>query len=146
MLTMTGDKSFLINPLAMHEVYAEGNMETIVKTMPIDISRTPSIMENVFIGEDCSPEEIQIYTDLFKEFCNNFFWSYEEMLGIYLRIIEHEITTYPDAKLVQQNLLPVNPRKEAAIKTKVEKLLKVGFIYPVQLTKWVSNTIPINKK
>jgi hypothetical protein len=129
-LTMTGDRSCPINPLATHTVYAEGNMETITKMIPIDISRTPGIMENVFIGADCSPEEIQIYTDLFKEFCDVFSWSYEEMPGIDPRIIEHEITTYPDAKPVQQKLHPVNPQKAAAIKAEVEKLLKAWFHLP----------------
>jgi hypothetical protein len=65
-LTMTGDRSCPINPLATHAVYAEGNMETIIETIPIDISRTLGIMENVFVGADNSPEEIHIYTDLFK--------------------------------------------------------------------------------
>jgi hypothetical protein len=146
MLTMTGDRSCPINPLATHTVYAEGNMETITEMIPIDISRTPGIMENVFVGADCSPEEIQIYTDLFKEFHDIFSWSYEEMPGIDPRIIEHEITTYPDAKPVRQKLHPVNPQKAATIKAEVEKLLKVGFIYPIQLTQWVSNPVPVNKK
>ena len=64
---MTGDRSCHINPLATHEVYAEGNMATITETLPINISRNPGIMENVFVRADCSPGEIQIYTDLFKE-------------------------------------------------------------------------------
>jgi hypothetical protein len=34
----------------------------------------------------------------------------------------------------------------AAIKAEVEKLLKAGFIYPVQLTEWVSNLVLVNKK
>jgi hypothetical protein len=33
-----------------------------------------------------------------------------------------------------------------AIKLEVEKLLKVGFIYLVALTEWVSNPVPIDKK
>jgi hypothetical protein len=57
-LTMTGDRSCPINPLAMHTVYAEGNMETITEMIPIDISRTPGIMENVFVRADYSLEEI----------------------------------------------------------------------------------------
>ena len=65
-MTMIGDRSCPINPLATHEVYAEGNMETIAETIPINISRTPGIVENVFVRADCSPEEIQIYIDLFK--------------------------------------------------------------------------------
>jgi hypothetical protein len=53
--------------LDMHGIYAEGNMVNISPTVAIDISRTPGKIENVYIGADCSPEEIQIYTDLFKE-------------------------------------------------------------------------------
>jgi hypothetical protein len=99
-LTMTRDRSCPINTLATHTLYAEGNMETIAETIPIDIYRTPGVVENVFIGVDFSPEEIQIYTNLFKEFCEVFSWSYEEMLGIDPRIVKHVITTYPDAKMV----------------------------------------------
>ena len=40
----------------------------------------------------------------------------------------------------------MNPRKAPAIKTEIEKLLKVGFIYPIPLTEWVSNPIPVDKK
>jgi hypothetical protein len=87
---MNGDKDCPINPLATYVVYAEGNMEKIVEMIPIDISRTPGIMENIFSKADCSPEEIQLYTDLFKEFCDVLVWSYEEMLGIDPRIVEHE--------------------------------------------------------
>ena len=68
MLTMTGDRSCLVNPLDTHIVYTKGNMETINEMIPIDISRTPGIMDNVFVRADCSPEEIHIYTNLFKEF------------------------------------------------------------------------------
>jgi hypothetical protein len=67
------------------------------------------------------------------------------MLGIDPRIVEHEITTYPDVKHILQNLHPFNPRKVVMIKADVEKLIKVGFIYPVQFTEWVSNPIPFKK-
>jgi hypothetical protein len=68
------------------------------------------------------------------------------MPGIDPAIIVHEINTYPGAKPVRQHLRPVHPRNAAAIKLEVEKLLKAGFIYPVALTEWVSNPIPIDKK
>ena len=58
-------------------------------------------MENFFVRADCSPKEIQIYTDLFKEFRDVFAWYYEEMPGIDPKIVEHEITTYPYAKPVR---------------------------------------------
>lgn len=40
----------------------------------------------------------------------------------------------------------MHSRKAATIKAEVEKFLKEGFIYPVPLTDWVSNIVPINKK
>jgi hypothetical protein len=74
-----------------HGIYAEGNMVSIAEMIPIDISRTPGIVENVFIRADCSSEEIQMYTELFKEFHDVFSWSYEEMPGIDPRIVEQRL-------------------------------------------------------
>jgi hypothetical protein len=63
---MPGDQPCPINLLATQEIYAEGNMAIIAETIPINISQNPGVMENVFVRENCSPEEIQTYTDLFK--------------------------------------------------------------------------------
>jgi hypothetical protein len=92
-----------------HDVLSEGNLGNIYATIPIDISVKLGIVENIHIGASCSPDEIQTYTTLFKEFCDIFAWSYEEIPGIDLNIIIHEIKTYPEAKLVQQKLHPVHP-------------------------------------
>jgi hypothetical protein len=69
---MIGDKACPINTLAMHIVYTKGNMETIDQTIPIDISKTPGIVDNIFVRADCSPKEIRIYKNLFKELCDMF--------------------------------------------------------------------------
>ena len=53
---------------------------------------------------------------------------------------------YLDVKLVHQRLHPILPKKAAAIKAEVEKLLRAGFIYHVPLTDWVSNIVPVMKK
>ena len=83
-------------------------MTNISATIPINISVNPDVVENIYRGANCSSEEISIYTALFKEFRDVFAWSYEEMPGIDPSIVEHEIQTYPDAKLVRQKLRPVN--------------------------------------
>ena len=57
-ITMTSDQPCPINLLATQEIYDEGNMATITETIPINISCNPGIMENVFVGADCSPKEI----------------------------------------------------------------------------------------
>ena len=48
--------------------------------------------------------------------------------------------------LFGRNFDGVKPRKASANKAEVQKILKAGFIYPVMLTEWVSNPIPVNKK
>jgi hypothetical protein len=75
------------------DVFAEGNLSKISPTMLVDISVKPGIVENVHIGASCSPTEIITYTSLFKEFRDIFAWSYEEMSGIDLAIVVHEINT-----------------------------------------------------
>ena len=49
-------------------------------------------------------------------------------------------------KPVRKKFRQVHPRKVVAIKAKVEKLLKDGFIYPMPLTEWVSNIVHVSKK
>jgi hypothetical protein len=133
--------SHVIVPLDKNNIYVEGSMVSISSTITIDISHTLDKIENVYISADCLQEEIMIYTILFKEFRDVFSFSYEEMPGIDPRIIEHEIKTYRDAKPVRQRLRAINPRKAHAIKEEVEKILNVGFIYPIPLTEWVSNPV-----
>ena len=108
---------------------ADGNMENISPMFSINISCDPDRIENVYIGEECSHAEIQEYTELFKQFRDIFAWSYDKILGIDPRIIEHEIKTYPNAKPIWQHLHAMNPRKAPTIKAEIEKLLKAGFIY-----------------
>ena len=52
---------------------------------------------------------------------------------------------YPNDKPVQQCLHVVNPYKASSINVEVEMLLKGDFIYPVPLTEWVSNPVPMDK-
>lgn len=121
-------------------------MAVIFSTTPMKISRDPNIIENVFIGVEFSPEGIQTYTNLFREFRDVFVGSYEEMPGIDPSIVQHEIKTCENPKPIRQKLRLVNPRKAIAIKAKVENLLKAGFIYPIPLIEWVSNPVPEDKK
>lgn len=136
----------LQTPIQVYQVSSEGNFGNIMQTQPIEISVKPWIVEHIYIGVTCTPEEIQIYIALFREFHDVFAWSYEEMPDIDPSIVVHEIPTYPGAKLVHQRLCHVHPRKVAAIKAEVEKILKASFIYPIPLTDWVSNIVPVDKK
>ena len=71
-MILAGDVDTCINPLPRQGIFAKGNMEKISATIPFNISANPNIVENVHIGANWSPEEITIYTALFKEFHNVF--------------------------------------------------------------------------
>ena len=53
-------------PLSSLGPMADGNMENISPTIPINISHDPGRIENVYIGAECSHAKIQEYTELFK--------------------------------------------------------------------------------
>ena len=130
----------------VNTVDSERNLSNIEETTAINISTKANVVENIWVGKGCSPSEIEIYTALFCEFRDVFAWSYDEMPDIDSSIVEHEIKMYPDVKPVRQRPRQVHPKKAATIKTEVEKLLHAGFIYPVPLTDWVSNIVPVMKK
>lgn len=65
-----------------HDLFSKGNLANISKIIPIDISVKPGVMEHILIDGDCSHREIELYTALFKEFCDLFSWSYKEMSDI----------------------------------------------------------------
>ena len=49
----------LMVPLSSPGQMANGNMANLSPTIPINISRNPGKVENVYIGADCSPNEIK---------------------------------------------------------------------------------------
>ena len=134
------------SPISITNSDFEINLGNISSMVPIDILVKLGVIENIHIGASCMLDEITTYKALFQEFCDIFARSYEEMPGIDLKIVVHEIKTYPDAKPIRQKLHPIHPRKFATIKAEIEKLLKACFIYPIPLTDWISNVVPVTKK
>ena len=111
---------FLLNSVRVDTVDFECNLSNIEETISINISTKPNIVENIHFGKSCSPLELDNYHALFREFKDIFAWPYEEMLGIGLSIVEHEIKMYPDVKLVRQRLRPIHPKKELQLKQKLK--------------------------
>lgn len=121
-------------------------MGNISKTFLINISVKIGIVENIQIRVDRNREKIASFTSLFNEFHDVFSWSYKEILDIDPSIFDHEIKVYENSKPIWQRLWLIHPHKNTAIKTEVEKLLHVGFIYPIPLIELASNLVPVDKK
>ena len=77
-------------------------MANISLTIEIYISTNSEIVEEIMLGESCSPEEVDSYIALFQEFRDIFARSYTEMPGLDPSIVEHHIDTWPDVALVFQ--------------------------------------------
>ena len=121
-------------------------MANISRTIKINISTNPKVVEEIMLGAFYFPKEVAAYKALFQEFCDIFAWSYTKITGLDPSIIEHHIDTWLDVAPVCQKQRPIHPSKEATVKAEIEKLRTAIFIYPIAYTTWVSNPVPMNKK
>jgi len=87
-------------PILIHDVLLEGNVGKIIETILINISVKHRIVEHIQLGWNCSSQEVTTFTAMFKDLCDVFAWSYENMPGNDSSIVAHEIKTYPDINLV----------------------------------------------
>ena len=69
-LELTIEKKFywFKSPFSAQPIFVEGNLSNISTTIPINISSNPNVIKNIMIGVGFSPQEIEIYTTLFKEY------------------------------------------------------------------------------
>jgi hypothetical protein len=80
------------------------------------------------------------------EFQDVFSSSYEDLHGFDPALIQHVIPVKEGIKLVRQKQIPINHALEETIRKELDKLLKVGIIFPVKYSEWVSNLVPVRKK
>ena len=72
--------------------------------------------------------------------------SYEDMLGINLKITQHHIDTYAHMVPVKQELRHMRTEWLLRIKEEVTKQLKVGFIKLVHQDEWIANVVLVPNK
>jgi hypothetical protein len=101
--------------------------------------------KNVKIGAQCSDEEKMKFAKMLSEFQDVFAWSYEDLRGFDLALIQHAIPIKEGIKPVRQKQRPINPALEETIRKELEKLLKAGIIFLVKYSEWVSNLAPVQK-
>ncbi|MCO5552362.1 hypothetical protein L7F22_005873 [Adiantum nelumboides] len=81
---------------------------------------------------------------MFKRYPHLFISDYSMIKGV--DVIQHHIDLKPDAKPIAQKLRKLGVVQQEALLSKVNKLLKAGFIYPVTSFEWVSPIVVIPKK
>src|SRR3954454_23178681 len=75
-----------------------------------------------------------------------FAWQPSEMPGIPRELAEHALNVDPNAKPVKQPLRRFSEPKRKAMRTKVHRLEKAGFIRKIKEATWVANPVMVPKK
>jgi hypothetical protein len=83
---------------------------------------------------------------VFKEFFDVFTWNYDDLKSYDKSIFQHIITLKEGVNPFKQNLRLLNPKLKPFVKIELEKLRKVGIIFPIKHSKWLSNPVIIRKK
>ena len=61
----------------------------------------PDQSKELRIGSSLSPDEMSRLIDLIRSYLDVFAWSYEDMSGLDLTIVQHHLPILPHAKLVK---------------------------------------------
>jgi hypothetical protein len=83
---------------------------------------------------------------VFKECFDVFSWSYDDLKDYEKSIFEHIIPLKEGTKPFKQKLRIINPKLKPLVKIELEKLKKVGIIFPIRHLKWHFNPVIASKK
>ena len=97
------------------------------------------------VGEELDPSMKEVMVQFLKKSLDIFAWTYDDMLGIDDKVIEHCLNVDPTKKLVQQKRQVFAPERNKAVIEEVEKLLIAGFIREVFYPEWLANIVMVKK-
>jgi hypothetical protein len=111
-------------------------------TIPVELSPGRCL----YINSELSTSQQEQLTKLLKEQSGAFAWEYTDMKGIHPDTCIHHIYIQPGMTPVRQPQRRMNPILKDFVKEELQKLLNVGFIYPISDSKWVSPLVVVPKK
>jgi hypothetical protein len=72
--------------------------------------------------------------------------TYDDLNAYDKMIFQHISPLREEAKPVKQKIRMMNPKMKPLVKIELEKLKKVGIIYPIGHLDWISNLVIFRKK
>ena len=73
-------------------------------------------------------------------------WSYQNMPGLSLEIVQHKLPLNPKCSPVKQKLRRMKLEMSLKIKEEVKKQFDAGFLAVARYPEWVANIVPIPRK
>ncbi|CAN6472331.1 unnamed protein product [Victoria cruziana] len=89
---------------------------------------TPDQPKILQIGSSLSEEEKSILVSFLTNYQEAFAWTYEDMPGLDLTLVQHFLPLKEECKPVKQKLCKLDPRLMGQVKEGLEDLLRAGFI------------------
>jgi hypothetical protein len=102
--------------------------------------------KNIQISKHLSRQELRSWQQFFIKHYSTFAWSYKNLKGVPPEVCEHHINLEENAKPMRQRQRRLYPKYSLLVKEEIEKLLEIGFIYPVSYSEWVSPIVIVLKK
>ena len=96
------------------------------------------------ISKDLSIEEKELYMKVINKNSALFISNYDQIKGI--TVVRNHIKLKENAKPVAQKLWRLGVIQQQALLKEVQRLLKAGFIFPVENSKWASAIVLTPKK
>jgi hypothetical protein len=141
-----------INDDNRSEISAENNRElwTYLFTAEIEDPTVKTIeispAKTLKINNKLTSQQEQKLLDVLKINVEAFAWDYKDMKGIHPSICTHHIYIKEDCKPIRKPQRRMNPAMKDIVKQELQKLLDVGFIYPISDSEWVSPLVIVPKK
>jgi len=101
-------------------------------------------LSKIQLGPDLQLKERKQHEDLLHKCIHLFAFSYKDLKEVTME--QHKIELLPNAKPIKAKQGRWNPRYTAMVKEEFDKLLKVGFIRPMETTEWVFPVVLTLKK
>ena len=100
----------------------------------------------ILVSKHLIPDKRNTWKKFFMRFPSTFAWSYKDLKGIPLEVCQHHIILEEGAKPIRQCQRRLNPKYSLLVKEELDKLLDIGFIYPIPFSEWVSPIVIVPKK
>ena len=102
--------------------------------------------KSFYLGKNLNIREREGYMAVLKEFLDVFAWTPFDLTGIPSKLGEHRIDLIDGSMPIRQRQDRLNPKYSLMVKEEIDRLLEVGFIYPVHNSDWVSPIVVVPKK
>lgn len=87
--------------------------------------------KNMLITKSLTDQERHKFINFLIETKINFAWSYDDMPGLDPDLVVYNLVVRPYAKPIKQKIHKMHPHIALLIKAKLQKMLDVGFIKPI---------------